>query len=326
MLNSSDNMTYTPIRAGVSMDVLSDILDKVQLTSSYWYRTSFAGDWGINLPKEDNFARFHIVTHGEFWYEVPKLKLKALAEQGDILILFKGMEHTMTSAPKIKAETAVEFRSKGHLTEAQVLEYGDQSKLKTNLVCGHFCFNGGPDHPFLNSLPQIVHVKSVENAHSPWLAMLLSIVEHEAKSGLPGSNALVRKLTEIIFVQALRIHMHKANKKTGFFRLIENPQISKTLEAIHQGLEQKWGLEDLAEIAGMSRTNYSVKFKELSGMTPLDYLTYCRLEKAKQLLTESTKSVPEVSEAVGYPAHEHFQKLFKKKIGQTPSAYRKANA
>ena len=66
MLNSSDNMTFKPIR-GVNMDVLSDILDKVQLTSSYWYRTSFAGDWGINLPKEDNFARFHIVTHGEFW-------------------------------------------------------------------------------------------------------------------------------------------------------------------------------------------------------------------------------------------------------------------
>ena len=102
------------------MDVLSEILDKVELTSSYWYRTSFAGDWGISLPQEENLARFHIVTHGEFWYEVPKLKLKALAEQGDILILFKGMEHTMTSAPKIKAEPAVEFRSKANLTETQV--------------------------------------------------------------------------------------------------------------------------------------------------------------------------------------------------------------
>lgn len=79
-------------------------------------------------------------------------------------------------------------------------------------------------------------------------------------------------------------------------------------------------------LRGMSRTNYSVKFKELSGMTPLDYLTYCRLEKAKQLLKESGKSVPEVSEAIGYPAHEHFQKLFKKKIGKTPSAYRKENS
>ena len=82
------------------MDVLSEILDKVELTSSYWYRTSFAGDWGISLPQEENLARFHIVTHGEFWYEVPKLKLKALAEQGDILIFFKGMEHTMASHQK----------------------------------------------------------------------------------------------------------------------------------------------------------------------------------------------------------------------------------
>lgn len=65
------------------MDVLSEILDKVELTSSYWYRTSFAGDWGISLPQEENLARFHIVTHGEFWYEVPKLKLKSMASQGE---------------------------------------------------------------------------------------------------------------------------------------------------------------------------------------------------------------------------------------------------
>jgi hypothetical protein len=58
----------------------------------------------------------------------------------------------------------------------------------------------------------------------------LSIIEQEAKSGLPGSNTLVRKLTEIIFVQALRIHMYKSNKNAGFFKLIENPQLSKTLK------------------------------------------------------------------------------------------------
>ncbi|WP_349017512.1 helix-turn-helix domain-containing protein [Pseudomonas aeruginosa] len=61
-------------------------------------------------------------------------------------------------------------------------------------------------------------------------------------------------------------------------------------------------------------------------MKNADYLTYCRLDKAKQLLTETSQSVPEVSEAIGYPAHEHFQKLFKKKIGKTPSAYRKENS
>ncbi len=307
------------------MDVLSEILDKVELTSSYYYRTSFAGEWGIKVPREENIARFHIVTHGQFWYDVPKLKIRGLAEQGDILILFNGMEHSMSSASQVKTDLAVDFRSKAHLTNSQVLEYGDQSKLKSNVVCGHFCFNGGPDHPFLNSLPNIVHIKDMENSHAPWLSMLLSIVEHEAKSSLQGSNTLIRKLTEVIFIQALRVHIHKSSKREGFFKLIQNPQMSKTLEAIHHNLEMKWGLEELSQIAGMSRTNYSVKFKELSGMTPLEYLTYCRLEKAKHLLTGSSKSIPEVSEAVGYPAHEHFQKLFKKKIGQTPSSYRKAN-
>ncbi len=47
------------------------------------------------------------------------IKLKALAEQGEILIFFKGMETPWRSAPKIKAEPAVEFRAKANLTEAQ---------------------------------------------------------------------------------------------------------------------------------------------------------------------------------------------------------------
>jgi len=306
------------------VDILSEILDKIQLTSSYWYRTSFAGEWGIKFPKENNIAKFHIVTHGEFCFEAPKLKIKALAEQGDILILFKGMEHNLTSAPKVKPESEISFRSKANLSNTQILEYGDQNKLKANIVCGHFNFNGGPDHPFLSSLPNIVHIKGSENSHSPWLTMLINIIEHESKSNQPGRNTLVRKLTEIIFIQALRVHMHKSEKRNGFLKLIENPNISKTLEAIHHQIERKWGLKELAEIAGMSRTNYSIRFKELSGMTPLDYLTYCRIEKAKKLLKETTKSIPEVSETVGYPSHEHFQKLFKRRVGQTPSVYRKS--
>lgn len=308
------------------MDVLSDILDTIQLTSSYWYRTSFAGEWGIKFPQQEHIAKFHIITQGELWYEIPKLKIKALAEQGDILILFKSMEHSLASAPKVKPSDEFTFRTKAHLTDTQVLMYGDQKKHKANVVCGHFNFNGGRDHPFLNSLPNIVHIKNMDNSHSPWLSMLLNMIEHESKSDQPGRNSLVRKLTEIIFVQALRIHLNRSNKEEGFFRLIENPEISKTLEAIHQNLEKKWSLIKLAKIAGMSRTNYSVKFKELSGITPLDYLTYCRIEKAKQLLKESRISIPNISELVGYPTHEYFQKLFKKKTGTTPSAFRKLNS
>jgi hypothetical protein len=44
------------------MDVLSEILDKVELTSSYWYRTSFAGDWGISLPQESSE-----ISHRDSW-------------------------------------------------------------------------------------------------------------------------------------------------------------------------------------------------------------------------------------------------------------------
>ena len=73
------------------MDVLSEILDKVDLLAATWYRTHLREIWASASRRKRILARFHIVTHGEFWYEVQKLKnFKALAGARRYLIYSKG--------------------------------------------------------------------------------------------------------------------------------------------------------------------------------------------------------------------------------------------
>lgn len=304
------------------MDILSEILDRVKLDSSFYYKTSFTGKWGVNLPSIDKVARFHIVMEGVFNYEIPELNLEGSANEGDILIIFNGLEHNMKSNKVKSVELSMEFYSKS-VHEGHLLSRGDQTKSSTKIVCGHFTFRKGEDHPLIKSLPNFIHIKKDQNSHSSSLKTILALIDTETSSETPGSLALISRLTEVVFIQALRIYSETSKNNLNFLQLTQDPQLSKAISAIHNRYFSKWTLETLAQEAGMSRTSFSSKFKEISKMTPLDYVTFYRLDVSKRLLLETDNTVAEISEKVGYSSNEYFQKLFKKSIGMTPSAFRK---
>ena len=81
-------------------------------------------------------------------------------------------------------------------------------------------------------------------------------------------------------------------------------------------------LEKLALIAGMSRTSFTNRFKMLIGETPFNYLTQWRILQAKELLTENNLSVGEIAVQVGYQSEAAFNRVFKKRVEQTPLKFR----
>ena len=72
----------------------------------------------------------------------------------------------------------------------------------------------------------------------------------------------------------------------------------------------------------MSRTSFTNKFKSLIGDTPFNYLTQWRIIQAKELLIETNKPVGEIAEEVGYQSEAAFNRVFKKRITQTPLKFR----
>lgn len=82
-----------------------------------------------------------------------------------------------------------------------------------------------------------------------------------------------------------------------------------------------FGVEQLAEAASLSASQLQRRVKALTGLTPVQFITRMRLERAADLLTQRAGSVSEIAYAVGFNAHAYFAQRFREHFGVTPSAY-----
>ena len=134
---------------------------------------------------------------------------------------------------------------------------------------------------------------------------------------------MANRLAEVLFIQTLRAHIASgAESKLGWLRAIFDPQIGAALRAVHADVNSSWTVESLAAAAGMSRSAFAARFKELLGQTPLDYVTEWRMQKAVLLLKEEDKKLVEVAQSVGYDSDAAFSKAFKRIVGVTPGECR----
>jgi len=78
---------------------------------------------------------------------------------------------------------------------------------------------------------------------------------------------------------------------------------------------------DLADVACMSESTFYRYFRHEFGMTPLQFLTKARMERARVLLRDDAMTVTETSAAVGFRSVSHFIQAFKDHVGQTPKQY-----
>jgi AraC-like DNA-binding protein len=99
-------------------------------------------------------------------------------------------------------------------------------------------------------------------------------------------------------------------------------KLSRTTAYIKAHLEQALSLAALAAVAQTSPAHFARLFKQSTGQTPHQYVTTCRMECAKHLLTETTLLLHEVGAQVGCADQSHFTALFRQHVSMTPKAYR----
>ena len=92
---------------------------------------------------------------------------------------------------------------------------------------------------------------------------------------------------------------------------------------MHRDCTRPWSLESLAAIVGLSRTSLAERFREAMGNTPMSYLRTVRMQRAIQLLSESTLNLEQVAQEVGYQDAFSFSKVFKREVGVAPRDLRR---
>jgi transcriptional regulator GlxA family with amidase domain len=151
----------------------------------------------------------------------------------------------------------------------------------------------------------------------------VQLVKAEASANGPAAETVITRLSEILFIQAVRDYMRTAdNGNGGWFNALKDPQIGQALALIHRQPGESWSVESLASRVSLSRSAFSAKFKELVGESPMQYVTRVRLTKAAAMLRTRPSTLIEVALSIGYDSEVAFSKAFKRYFNIAPGAYR----
>jgi len=308
------------------MDLLSNILSHLRLKGTLYFRTSFTSPWGVRVPAYADVARFHFAHKGRCFVRIEKHADPILLAQGDLVIIMRGAAHTLycdheTEEQALPLDRVVEESGfDGHGT----LVYGEVgTDQETQLICGHFAFDPSASHPVIDALPASIHIRSYGDAAGNWMENTLKVIGSEAGRSELGSNLIAQKLSEIIFAQALRSYLNSHGTQEPVLAGLSDTNLSRALLAIHRDPAHGWSLEELARIAGMSRTTFITKFSTSVAMTPLSYITFWRMQVARRMLAETASPVIDVAVGVGYQSEAAFGRVFRKQFDIAPATFRR---
>ena len=190
------------------------------------------------------------------------------------------------------------------------------------LLCGEFHFGGTLASPLLKALPECIHVAAGPSEGS--LAGLASLLKREAASPRVGSRAVMNKLSDALFVIALRHPLHSSTSASGLLAALTDPRLAPALALIHAQPGEAWTVETLAASAHLSRAAFAQRFAEVLGEPPMRYLTRWRMAQAALRLRDPRTSVGALAGELGFETEAAFRRAFKRIHGSAPGAVRRA--
>jgi AraC-like DNA-binding protein len=315
------------------MDAFSQILSEVKLTGAVFFSAEFTAPWGFSVPESgeaaaiiapgaEHLVLYHLVVDGGAVIELTDggfIELKP----GDIVIFPHGDAHHMSSGKEATRPFPdygiIPKVTSGDLTPLRAGGGGNTSRF----VCGYMTCEPYLSRPVLNGLPPVFTVNIRSDSSGHWLeSSILHLVE-EAASGRVGSEAMLAKLSEALFVDTLRRYVAALpEEELGWLAGTRDPIVGKSLGLMHARIAHPWTIAVLADEVGVSRSTLVERFTRYLSEPPMTYLTRWRLQVAARWLEKTPRGVAEIAPDVGYESEAAFNRAFKREFGQPPGRYR----
>ncbi|WP_374331635.1 AraC family transcriptional regulator [Aestuariivirga sp.] len=325
----------------MTTDVLSEVLSAIRLTGSVFFDVEAASPWVAEAPPSAAIAQavmpgaqhaieYHVVVSGSCWisliggepFEPVQLR------EGDIAVIPHGEPHAVSSAPAMRAEPDIEAHRRP--ADESCLPFkmmtGSDAARDARLLCGFFACDVRPFNPLVGSLPRLLRIgRSSSATADALLGQIITLASEEARETHAGAQGFLNKLSELLFIEAIRCHMQTLDAQdTGWLGGLRDPLVGRAIALMHAAPARAWTLEALAAEAGASRSGLAGRFSQLIGYPPMQYLTRWRMQLAARHLAERGAKVSAVAQLVGYESEAAFSRAFKKFSGQSPSDWRSA--
>jgi transcriptional regulator GlxA family with amidase domain len=178
--------------------------------------------------------------------------------------------------------------------------------------------------PILQSLPSAFKVNLRADRSGQWLENSILHLVDEAVSGHSGSEAMLAKLSEALFMDTLRRYMAGLPElETGWLAGARDPVVGKSLSLMHSKAQHPWTIAELAKEVGLSRSALVERFTRYLSEPPMTYLMRWRLQLAARALAATPRGVAEIASDVGYESEAAFNRAFKREFGVPPARYRR---
>ncbi len=304
-------------------DPIGELFQVLQMQSVFYTQADLAAPWGMAIPAMAQSLMFHFVVDGECCVEVEGKHLAVRA--GDFFMIPHGQGHKLKDRPETPCLPLFDLPIETVSGYYETLNYGGGGK-RTKLLCGAVSF----DHPIaerlLATMPPYICIDSRSDTEGQFLNATMAMLASESKVPNLGSEAVITRLADLLVIHSLRAWLAKdMGGRSDWLSALQDRTLGKALLSMHKYPGERWTIETLAQVAGMSRTTFAEKFKEHIGQTPLQYLTEWRMAVAKSQLETSSDSILEIALDLGYQSEAAFSRAYKKTMGTTPGTSRKVS-
>jgi AraC-like DNA-binding protein len=285
MIELPENLTVHPdMPVGETADLLSHVLAQIRLSGDRLHSRKLTEGEALELDAEA--AHVCVVTHGALHMEGGD-RGPVVIDAGELVMLPHGAGGLRLAASDVPA---------------------------TIVLC-RFRFDPDSLRGMIVALPQCIHIRRVQGAG--WLEGIVHFLLIEAGDVQPGAALMVSRLIDLVVIRTLRSWIHQG-PTSGWLGGLSDARIANALKAIHEHPMQRWSIEALAGIAGMSRSSFCERFAALVGRSPLRYHNEWRLTLARDLLTRRSARVGEIGLSIGYESEAAFSRAYKALFGHSP--------
>jgi AraC-like DNA-binding protein len=317
----------------MSMDALSDVLRVIKLDSAIYFNAEFSEPWCLASPEAHVLAPvlaqgaahviiYHLLWEGRAYVELrdgARVELSA----GDLVTFPHGHGHMLGSGRRVTPIDAGNALPRALTRGLELFNFGGGG-ARSRFICGFLACDPELSQAFLAGLPPLIKINIRDDPSGVWLENSLKFSVSQAANRDAGASAMLVKLSEVFFAEALRRYVRELPEgQTGWLAGARDAGIGKALTLLHHRPADAWTVAELARQTGLSRTVLAERFRYFIGEPPMAYLTRWRLQLGARALTATSHSVAQIASDVGYESEAAFNRAFKRAHGLPPARYRR---
>jgi AraC-like DNA-binding protein len=317
------------------MDALSDVLRVAQLTGGVFLHADFFAPWCLSarVPPEQCQPALGPATHMILFHYIVDgvLRIRVEGEDdltiktGEAILLPRNDPHLMgsdLSLSPVSGRDLIHPPQNGGLAS---MHNGGEGE-RTRMVCGFLGCSSAVGNPLISTLPSLLKLNVEKPGAAEWIRSTFQYAAEEISAGRPGSETVLAKLSELLFVEAVRRYAETLPEgQTGWLAGLREPHVARALALLHRDIARQWTVDELCREIGLSRSALADRFIRLLGMPPMQYLANWRMQVAMQRLRDTNGSIAQIAESVGYESEAAFSRAFKKTTDVAPATWRRKN-